>query len=98
MTNRLNSFVILGNVLKQSRLIGDRIAERQRVGDFKAINFGRELDEFMPKLEGVEKADEETLEELVNRLLDIGLASPAKDIFRTVIRDSTAVEAGLPKS
>ena len=98
MTNRLNSFVILGNVLKQSRLIGDRIGELQRVGDFQAINFVRELDEVMPRLGEVEEADEETLEELVNRLLMIGLDSPAEDIFRIIIRDSTVAEAELLRS
>jgi hypothetical protein len=95
MTNKLNSFLILGNVLKQSGRISERIAERRRFGDFQAINFGREIHIVMPELRRVEDADEETLDELVNRLLEIGLASPAEDIFRAIIRDSTFNERDL---
>lgn len=87
MDSKINSVLILGNILKENQRIAGALGEELQAFSKRFVDVAKRL--------SIYEDDDQTLDEIVQVLLSIGLESPAQEIFRRVLRYSALDQVEL---
>lgn len=87
MDSKINSVLILGNIVKEKQRIAGALGETLQSFSKQFVDVARQLTDY--------EDDDQTLDDIVQLLLKIGLESPAHEIFRRVLRYSALDQVEL---
>ena len=89
MDSKINSVLILGNIVKEKQRIAGALGKELQTFSQRFVDVAKRLSVYE------DDDDDEALDEVVRVLLNIGLESPAQEIFRRVLRYSALDQVEL---